>query len=391
VKVLIVLNKSYHEDPRAQRAISALTQAGCSVIVLNFAERSYSLPDIPNVVFLTCPISRRRSGRLRYVLEYTTYLVWLMFVTSALLVRSRYDVLQISILPEPLVLVALIPRICGVRIVSDWMDLGYELYETKYPARRRDVLHCLIRVSERLVTAISDITIFPNRAFIDALNRRGVTPKESCVILNAADTEVFAPSSRKLSDKARRLVFSGTISRRNGVHVLLEAFKKVRAFVPDCSLSVLGERIDSVCDGITNSSGVDFVGRIRLAEVPTYLRSADIGIIPTSDTPFTRCNVPTRLFELGALGMPVICADLPGIRQYFDERHVLFHVPDDAADLTQCILKLLWAPELQKSLAEGLGQRCAELSWNQARGDYVELMLALGEGRSFRNVRPEKP
>lgn len=393
MRVLMVLNKSYSADPRAQRAVSALSRAGHAVIVLSFADRACSPPELPNVVFRECPIRRRRSSRFRYLLEYGMYLTWSIYVSITTLVRLRYDILQVFLLPEPLVLVALIPRLCGVRIVSDWMDLGYELYETKYPRRRGDALHALIRISERLVIAISHVTIFPNKMFINALTSRGIIPPKSCIILNAADPEVFQPVAHNPKEKACRLLFSGTISRRNGVPVLLEAFAQVRVARPDCTLTILGEQVDSeigrVCASTDPHLGVQYVGRIPVAAVPKYLSSADIGIIPTSATPFTRCNVPTRIFEFGTVGLPVICADLPGIRQYFGDHHVLFHVPDDAANLAQRMLQLLDDPDLRKVLADGLRQRCGELSWDRSRTEYLRLISAIGNrpgsGRCAKN------
>jgi glycosyltransferase involved in cell wall biosynthesis len=385
MRILMVLNKSYHEDPRAQREVSALSQAGHFVKVLCFSDPSLCPPRIQNVVFLQCPIRRRRSCRLRYVLEYMTYLLWSSVVSLWQLATRGYDVLQVFLFPEPLVLVGLIPKLAGVRVLSDWMDLGYELYDTKYPGSGYDPLRFLIRISERVVVGISDSIIFPNRAFLDALSSRGVVFPRYRFVMNGADLEVFPfqhPPTRKA--KATRLLFTGTLSERNGVYILLEAFAEVERTVSDCILTALGDPIDlsttNLCKTACRHARVHFTGRVPLSEVAVYLRAADIGLIPTSETPFTRCNVPTRLFEFGAVGLPVICADLPGIRQYFDERHVLFHKPDDSAELARLIIKLIGDYELRQSLVQSLQARCMELAWTRSREMYLGLLESLAGG-----------
>jgi glycosyltransferase involved in cell wall biosynthesis len=385
MQILMVLNKSYHEDPRAQREISALSQAGHFVRVLCFSDPSLSPPRIQNVVFFQCTLKRRRSCRFRYVFEYITYLLWSSVVSLWQLARRRYDVLEVFLFPEPLVLVGLIPKLAGVRVLSDWMDLGCELYDTKYSVSSYDPLRFLIRISERVVVAISDSIIFPNRAFLEALSSRGIRVPRYRFVMNAADLEVFSfqhPQMRKA--KATHLLFTGTISERNGVRVLLEAFAEVERKVSDCILTVLGNSIDlsttKLCKKAYRNARVHFTGRVSLSEVAACLRAADIGLIPTCETPFTRCNVPTRLFEFGAASMPVICADLPGIRQYFDDRHVVFYKPGDCTDLARRILRLIGDYELRQSLGQSLQARCMELAWKRSRQTYLDLLESLASG-----------
>jgi glycosyltransferase involved in cell wall biosynthesis len=385
MRILVVLNKSYHEDPRPQRMVSALSQAGHSVSALCFSDPLFSPAHCKNVSFLQCPIGRKRSGRLRYVLEYMVYMLWCSITLALQVARGRYDVLQVFLHPEALVLVGLIPKLAGVRILSDWEDLGYELYRTKYRSCRYDPLPRLIRVFEQIVIAISDGIMFPNQAFLDALSSRGVNVPRHKIIMNAADHVIFASQAPpKLRVEATRLLYTGALSERNGIHVLLEAFAKVERTIPARILTVLGNSIDfstaNLGEKACLSARTYFGGRVSLSKVAAHIRAADIGIIPTSETPFTRCNVPTRLFEFGTVGLPVICADLPGIRHYFDDRHVLFHKPDDSAELARLIIKLIGDYELRQSLAQSLQARCMELAWTRSRETYLGLVECLAGG-----------
>lgn len=383
MKILMVLNKSYHEDTRAQRELSALSQAGHSVRLFCFRDSLLAAPHLQNVCVHQCPIRRKRRGRLCYGLEYMVYLLWCSVALALQVTKERFDMLQIFLHPEPLILVGVIPKLCGVKILADWMDLGLELYETKYSHFLYAPIPVLIRVSERLVTAVADNIIFPNKAFPNSLSSRGVKIPRYEIIMNSADTELFwSDMLRKPGIKATRLLFAGNLSQRSGIRSLLEAFAMVEEVYPDCALTILGDPIDcSAADLSKNaclSPKVHFTGRVPISEVAAYMRAADIGIIPTSDTPFTRCNVPTRLIEFGATGIPVVCSDLPGIRDYFDERHVLFCEPDNPADLARCILDLIGDYDLRQSLAQGMRKRSEELSWVSSRAAYLQLVAALG-------------
>jgi glycosyltransferase involved in cell wall biosynthesis len=288
-----------------------------------------------------------------------------------------------------LVLVGLIPKLTGVRVLSDWMDLGCELYDTKYSRSGYDPLRFLIRISEWVVVAVSDSIIFPNQAFVDALWSRGIKVTRYRIVINAADLGVFS-FQHQLRRKAKtaHLLFTGTLSERNGVRVLLAAFAEVERKVSDCTLTVLGDSIDlsttKLCKKACRKARVHFTGRVSLPEVAAYLRAADIGLIPTCETPFTRCNLPTRIFEFGAACMPVICADLPGIRQYFDGRHVLFYKPGDSADLARRILRLIGDYELREFLGQSLQARCMELTWTRSRETYLDLLESLTNSWHFR-------
>jgi glycosyltransferase involved in cell wall biosynthesis len=146
---------------------------------------------------------------------------------------------------------------------------------------------------------------------------------------------------------------------------------------PGCPIDLITANL---CKTACRNARVHFAGRVPLSEVAAHLSAADIGLISTGETPFTRCNVPTRHFEFGAASLPVNCADLPGLRQYFDERHVLFYRPGDCADLARRILRLIGDYELRKSRGHSLQARCMEFAWTRSRETYLDLLESLAGG-----------
>ena len=65
-------------------------------------------------------------------------------------------------------------------------------------------------------------------------------------------------------------------------------------------------------------------GFLSQEEVLSRVRSASVGVIPNLPTPLNRFALSTKLFEYVALGVPVVAADLPTIREHFSDEEVLF-------------------------------------------------------------------
>ncbi len=107
------------------------------------------------------------------------------------------------------------------------------------------------------------------------------------------------------------------------------------------------------------------------------ISQADVGLIPSRSTPFNNTNLPTRIFEFGTLGTPVVAAALDELRRYFDEDCVVYCEAGNADAFAQSIRELLDDDDRRTRLGENLRRRCGELSWERSREVYLEEMEAL--------------
>jgi glycosyltransferase involved in cell wall biosynthesis len=77
------------------------------------------------------------------------------------------------------------------------------------------------------------------------------------------------------------------------------------------------------------------------------LSSARIAVCPLQKIPKFMNNIPVKVFESWACGLPVIATDLPPIRPFFRRPGLgLLVKPGDAMDLANAIRQLLSNPEL---------------------------------------------
>lgn len=104
----------------------------------------------------------------------------------------------------------------------------------------------------------------------------------------------------------------------------------------------------------TLRSHVTFAGHLPHAEIPSLLSVASVLVYPApkSDHPFyNRDTSPLKLFEYAASGKPIVSADLPPIRDVFDDTMLTFVLPGDSAALASAIQKVLSSPEESKRKA----------------------------------------
>ena len=199
--------------------------------------------------------------------------------------------------------------------------------------------------------------------------------KKAIVQYNFPKTSMFTAPSKKLSAPVADLVYIGGMSDRAGTFVLLDALAlllerglKVSARLAgytdgEVGRSAIRARIQSL--GLTEQ--VEFCGRITHSEVPAWIRSGRIGLVTLQPIDKFLKNIPTKMFEYWACGLPVIASDLPPIREFLqDETNGLLFNPRNPEDLARAIRRLVESPRERHRMGTN-GQTQVFESWNNDR------------------------
>jgi len=94
------------------------------------------------------------------------------------------------------------------------------------------------------------------------------------------------------------------------------------------------------------SDNVVLEGRIDHSRMAATLNLARISVCPLLEIPKFRNNIPVKVFESWACGLPVVCSDLPPIRPFFKGRKFgLLVKPGSAQALADGLEHLLNNPE----------------------------------------------
>jgi glycosyltransferase involved in cell wall biosynthesis len=133
---------------------------------------------------------------------------------------------------------------------------------------------------------------------------------------------------------AKNILFVGVEWERKGGPVLLEAFRLLRREHPEARLTIVG------CSPQISEPGVHIEGRVPLAEVARYYRSASVFCLPTLNEPFGLV-----FLEAASFGLPVVATRIGAIPEIvMDGKSGYLVEPQNAAELAARLGDLLRDP-----------------------------------------------
>ncbi|MBI3179174.1 MAG: glycosyltransferase, partial [Deltaproteobacteria bacterium] len=299
---------------------------------------------------------------LRYAASYAAFLARACAEISARHVVRRYDVVYVHTMPDLMVMVGLLARALGAKIVLDVHDTMPELYQSKFDLNERHPLVAALKLSERLSCAFAHRVIAVHEPHRDLLVRRGVDAAKISVVMNLPDPAVFGePAQGAAADGPLRVVYHGTMARRLGLDLAVRAFAQVAADFPESRFDIYGtgdfaQQVEACIDATGQSERIGFANqRFAVQDVPRLLAGATLGVVPNRRDSATEIMLPVKLLEYAHLGIPVVAPRLAAVQHYFSDAAVTYFEPGEVASLAQAMRRLVASPELRaEQRAQGL-------------------------------------
>jgi glycosyltransferase involved in cell wall biosynthesis len=204
---------------------------------------------------------------------------------------------------------------------------------------------------------------------------RGVAANKAIVYYNFPILQFFSPPKDEEINAKVDLVYVGGMSDRAGTFILLDAFALLakKGIKPTVRLAGYtdGEKgLAAIQETIRNhglTQQVELVGRIPYSHVPAFIRSGRVGLVTLQPIAKFMKNIPTKMFEYWACGLPVIASDLPPIRLFLaNGKNGLSFNPSSARDLARVIEKLLASPAQCQAMGR-YGNEQVSTDWNNDR------------------------
>lgn len=182
------------------------------------------------------------------------------------------------------------------------------------------------------------------------------------IIPHARDARAFDPArwSREharaelgVADSDVVIMYIGTMMRHKGVNVIFDAMK------------VCGRRelvLAAPGEFTAPEGGIPAVRRmpkVSLARLPGALRAADMIVLPQQRTKSTLAQVPAKIFDALAMGLPVITTDVSDLKAIVGPAGIVVQ-PDDVASLAAAIDRLAADPALRADMGRAARQRFLE-------------------------------
>lgn len=226
------------------------------------------------------------------------------------------------------------------------------------PVHRR-ALPVLLRQADAVV-ALSD-------ALADAAVVTAQIPRPP-VIYNGVDTTFWSPACPEAppAGRAPTVVSVGRLEHVKGHDVLVSAFAKARARVPDARLLLVGggskrPRLQAQVDGLGLAEAVDFVGSLDPVAVRDQLRQADVFALPSRSE-----GLSNALLEALATGVPAVASRTGGIPEVLGRGGGMMVPPGDVDALADALVETLAHPGFRRDLAVEARKNALQWSWDSA-------------------------
>ena len=234
-----------------------------------------------------------------------------------------------------------------------------------------------------------DAILAPTRLTHDLLLENGFDPALVRLSPYGIDTSQFrAARERRLAAGPRtegglRVGFHGTIAEHKGLHVLVDAFRRLPESA-GATLRICGGIGDFpdytavVLEAIDRDPRINLAGRIPQEQMARELEQIDVLVVPS----IWYENAPLVVYSAFAAGVPVVATDLGGMSEVVvDGQNGLLFAPADAAGLAAQLLRLVAEPGLVARLARGTAE-------HRSVAEGVDELLELYAGLGARSLTP---
>ena len=384
-----LIRQGYHPlDTRVRREIDALTAAGHDVDVVCARRPGERYRDrLGRVTVLRLPLAAARTqDPLGYVFRYAVFGLAAALVVAALWRRRRWDIVQVNSMPDALVFAALVPRLCGARVLLDLHESMPEFFQVKFGVGPRHPAVRLVAATEQASIRFAHRTITCTEQMRAAFVARGAPADRIDVVLNASDEQVFDagrhPPAPRRPDRFT-LICHGAIEHSYGLDTLVRAAALVRDEIPGLRIAIYGDgTYRRELQRLGAELGLDGAlwmsdGWAPIDDLVGAIADADAGVVAMRRNAFrdlTHCN---KMFDFIAMRRPVIVSRTRAVEEYFgDDAFVLFQSGDEH-DLARAIRELHADPGLGARLVARATEASSSYRWEHQRRLYQRVVEEL--------------
>jgi len=208
----------------------------------------------------------------------------------------------------------------------------------------------------------------------DSFIRRGMFQEKILVAPDGVDLEKF--DIKKTKEECRKklvlpidkkiALYAGHLYEWKGVTVLLEVARKVQ----DILFVFVGgtkEDIESFEKKVQGFDNVMIVGHKLYKEMPDWLKSADVLILPnSSETEISKYwTSPMKMFEYMASKRPIIASALSSISEILNNDNAILVEPDNSEALSRGIKEVLQNTQLSNEISAKAFQDVQQYTWQE--------------------------
>jgi glycosyltransferase involved in cell wall biosynthesis len=247
---------------------------------------------------------------------------------------------------------------------------------TLEPSERWQVaLEPVLRAAERLTLSRKEHYITVSNWMKRTLEQDGLPPESVDVVYCGVDSDRFRPEARVEGSLAHApgapvVLFSGRPTLVKGGVVLAKAIPLILREFPSVEFAFTGGGGEEFLGFLPSSNAwrthLTFLGYVPFDRLPAVYASADLAVFPTFYE-----NLPSRVLEVLACGVPVVASEVGGIGEAVVSGTAGLLVPPGSPQvLAEAILSILRDPGLRARLgAEARKSVIERFTWSRAASE----------------------
>jgi glycosyltransferase involved in cell wall biosynthesis len=246
-----------------------------------------------------------------------------------------------------------------------------EIHSGRLPrAVNQMLMRNAVRRAERIITPSAATALAVKQNFPASADRVLSIPEAADDRFQATrNPEGEAAWQMRLRIRPPYVFYLGQWKAYKNLPMLLDAFKMVRETHPNAQLVIAGDdprhpEVRQLAAGLPEGSVV-LPGRLPESAVPDLYRGAAVVVLPSKAEGF---GLP--VIEAMACGVPVICSDLPVLRELADGV-ATFCDPNDPAAFARAITQILDAPTTTRARQLGI-ERAQRFTWERSARQTVQ-------------------
>lgn len=240
------------------------------------------------------------------------------------------------------------------------LDVFISLFETEVEDRARlsawNPKAWLLWIIDWLACALADSILIDTEEHRDFFVKRYHIAREKFLVIPVGcRTDLFSPRNAERHPGPFLVRFHGSFIPLHGIETILGTAQELKNDGVAFELAGKGQTLPAMQKRAQelNLTNVRFVGMKSLNEIPDFIAGADVSLGIFGTGAKAQRVIPTKAFEILAMGKPLITACSPATERVFrDRENVLLTKAGDPHDLAEKIRELKNNAALAASIAQ---------------------------------------
>ncbi|MBC8415564.1 MAG: glycosyltransferase family 4 protein [Candidatus Cloacimonetes bacterium] len=382
MKILMILESEFPPDIRVEKEIRSLIKVGHKIVLACSSPAS----EDEIISWNGATIIRKNMPRFIYkssvgCLQFPFYFnFWRKFL-KGVFTQNKFDAIHLHDLP--------LAKVAKEFSLKHKISFVLDLHEN-WPAliaisqHTKSFLGQLLSSNkqwikyEKVSIQKADRVIVVVQEAKERLVKLGVQEEKITIVSNTIEIADFIIPEIPINNRFT-LIYAGGLNEHRGLHIALDAVKKVVTNIPCLNFLIIGEgryrkTLEQKVQDLKLNNNVNFTGWLCFDDMLKLLSSSHVGLIPHLRNEHTDTTIPHKLFQYFAAGKPIISSDcFPMKRILLETETGLVYKNDNPNELANAIITLFEDHDLYKRIQQNQQQALKKYNWSQDSTHLVAL------------------